>query len=141
MTYSHRFKKAELFNITAQMSGEPWREPDRERGSDSWLEYVWYGPAGEDGDTASELTWSRNTDLFGFSDYQHVGGLLDVYDPDFPYLKTSVFFTGNALRAALKLFDMSFPVKQDLALFAADYGQAVLAHYGGEENAVESLPT
>ena len=101
---------------------------------------IWYGPGGDEGDCASELEFESGD--WKFSSYQHVEGYLDEYDKDFPFLKTTVRFDTKDLKSALRQLDIKTKKLDDydLALYAADYGQAAEAYYGGTEEMVEDLP-
>ncbi len=124
-------------NIVGQMRGEPWRKPDVDVVGGY---FVWYGPGGVEGDVASELEYEGGD--WKFSSYQHVEGYFDEYDKDFPFLKTTVRFDTKDLKSALKALGIKLAKHDDskVALYAADYGQAALAYYGGTDKMVRDLP-
>jgi hypothetical protein len=128
--------KQRLNSIVQQMRGEQWRDPD-EGTFDSTM--IWYGPGGVEGDCASEFEYESGD--WKFSSYQDVEGYFDEYDENFPFLKTTVRFDNKDLNAALRSLGIKVPKSNSkLALYAADYGQAALAYYGGTDEMVEDLP-
>ncbi len=95
-----------------------WRKPDKSYG-DEWG--VWYGPAGEEGECATEV--ELNPNYYVVKEFTFVGTLIDDYDPDFPFLciETTV-------------------EKADTLQEAAELGVRKIAKEGGMESFVSGLP-
>lgn len=102
-----------------------FREPDNYFSSDDYLgEWaVWYGPRGSEGDVATEV--EKEVGGYIVSSYQHVAGLIDDYDTDFPYLKTSTFVDDEE----------TTDIRE-----AAFIGIERLDNQGGDEEMVAELP-
>ena len=98
-----------------------WREPDS-RSDDNWA--VWYGPAGQDGDCATEC--ERQFDGFVVREFQHVGGLIEDYDEDQPFLCIETWVSDEEANNLCK---------------AVGIGVDRIREQGGPESFVESLPT
>lgn len=117
----------------------PFRKPDR---SDKEFA-VWYGPGGEDGDSATEVEMSDPSYGGGpisVSEYESLVGYVDDVDEDRPFRKITTTFDVAELRAAIKAYRGNKLGGADIKRWAAGYGSAVIAHYGGDEETVDSLP-
>lgn len=84
---------------------------------------VWYGKGGVEGDVATEV--SKEVGGWVVSSYQHLAGLIDDYDPEYSFLKTTTWIDD-------KLTD---DIRE-----AAFIGIDQLDNSGGEEEMTESLP-
>ena len=93
-----------------------WRVPDNQV-MQIWA--VWYGPAGPEGDCATEVE-RISEGLYEVSEYTCVVGLID--NPPAPILKTTTVIEAPDL------------------LVAPSIGTQYLAYYGGEETWVNELP-
>ena len=100
---------------------EEWRKPDYQHTdiNDEIVHAIWYGPAGPEGDTATEVERIYG-DSYNVTEYVCVVGLLDSYPA--PILATSTV------------------IEAENALLAPCYGTQYMAHYGGEEEFVKELP-
>ena len=82
---------------------------------------VWYGPDGPRGDVATEVEHYYG-DEWIVAEYQHLGGYVEDFDPDYPFLKISTVVKARGIRDAMLR------------------GIKRIGHYGGDEEFVESLP-
>jgi hypothetical protein len=109
---------------------ELWRAPDD--GSSSAA--VWYGPGGRrNAATALEVSLTRDREYereFEVSNYQHVEGMLDEYDPNEPYLRSR---TNVILR--FPRLDLPTALRA-----AAAVGTTALTLNPPEDDMVSSLP-
>lgn len=121
--------------------GRPWRSADGYAADGA----IWYGPAGVEGDTATEVTWTcrRSRCEFTITEYQHVVGLVD--NPPAPFIATSATVLTDEIDQAL--FALGLPGLSvdredpaEWARWAAGLGVAKLAHSGGHEEWVNELP-
>jgi hypothetical protein len=126
-----------------------WRKPDMS------YEFgmIWYGPAGDEGDVATEVEWSDwEAGVFSVSEYQDATGLIERVDPDFSILKGTVgvgtyelarelveqgHVTANTVKETAETI-LDRP--EIFARWAASMGVAKLAYWGGDEEYVERLP-
>lgn len=118
---------------------KPFRVPDESVESKDHGDYaIWYGPAGDEGDVATEVTPEYGG--WEIAEYRDVSWL-DAeagIEGDDPFLKISTRVTLDELEGAL-----GRPVPEDSALasrLAAGYGVAYLGYYGGTEERVKELP-
>lgn len=102
-----------------------FREPDdyfsAKDGTVKWA--TWYGPRGSEGDVATEV--EKEVGGYIVSSYQHVAGLIDDYDTDFPFLKTSTWVDEEE----------TSDIRE-----AAFIGIERLDNQGGDEEMVAELP-
>lgn len=117
----------------------PFRKPDVDHRESA----IWYGPDGEDGDSATEVEMSDPSYGGGpisVSEYRSLVGYADDLDEDYPFLKITTTFDMDELRDAIKAYRGNKLGGADIKRWAAGYGTAVIAYYGGDEETVESLP-
>lgn len=93
----------------------PFRRPDVSVPGSYWL---WYGPAGRDGDCATEVEECHGGYIV--REYQDVSGLIENPDDTFLVRETFVEASGP--------------------YWAAQYGVLKLAYEGGEESWADALP-
>jgi hypothetical protein len=120
-----------------QWRGERWRKPDVFETYAGGAHAIWYGPAGVDGDTATECVWDDNANTFEVSEYQSVAGLFDSYDKSAPFLKNTTRFTLKAVHKAVKDIGQK---PTGILMWAVGLGVAQLAYFGGAEDMVCCLP-
>lgn len=120
-------------------NAEEWREPDY-KDDISW---IWYGPGGKEGDSATELEWEG--DGWHVSEYAMVGGEASPYGLDI--LKTTIFVGDEFLAEALWRQkgiavgkEEIREADEDWAKLAVSLGVADLQYFGGSEDWVEALP-
>jgi hypothetical protein len=101
-----------------------WRTPDDQvvgiRYHRTWA--VWYGPAGINGDYATEIESTPGG--WVVREYQCVLGYFDEYNGP-PFLCTETFVSNE---------------ESDQYEIAIDIGVKRIAYYGGDESFVDSLP-
>jgi len=98
-----------------------WREPDLRIGN---TYAVWYGPAGVEGDCATEI--EHDGWYWRITEYQHVGGLVDEYQADTPFLTQTTYIDTLAAHVPLR--------------YVVSRGVDYMGHYGGSEGWEEYLP-
>jgi hypothetical protein len=127
--------------VLGQWRRGPWRKPDVNEHLPGGVHLIWYGPHGRDGDVATELIADIEAGTIAVSEYNSVVGLFDegAYDPDYPFAKQTTKFAVKAVLKALR-DERIKPKRGTILLWAAGLGVAQLAHYGGAEEMVESLP-
>lgn len=97
-----------------------FRAPDTSDGMFyTWA--VWYGPGGPAGDCATEVE-RYDSESFVVREYCHIGGLIDDYNPETPFLCTEIVVKAPDMRSAAAL------------------GVLRIAERGGSESFVSELP-
>ena len=94
-----------------------WRKPDKSY-RDEWG--VWYGPAGEEGEHATEV--EAGSGFYAVREFTFVGTLIEDCNPDFPFLCIERTVKADSLREAVEL------------------GVKEIAEQGGMESFVSELP-
>ena len=120
---------------------KPFRKPDvyfyDKNIPDLGLSAIWYGPAGPEGDYATEVEWENNG--FNVSKYMPlephpIGGETHI-------IKITTFIEADEIINTLRNLKIRLPENvQKLARYAAAIGVAKIASWGGEEDEVEELP-
>ena len=99
---------------------------------------IWYGPAGVEGDYATEVETQGATDFFEVSEYMP----LERHEEGSPILKvTSTIDARDELMDTLIKLKVPLPSNvKDLTRYVAALGVAKIAYWGGTEEEVEELP-
>lgn len=93
------------------------------------MSWIWYGPAGEEGDVATEIEESGRS------------GWLDDVDPLTPILKTTTYVDVDDLKKYLAKIGVRHDVDDDtLVRYAVSLGVAQISYYGGDDEFVAELP-
>jgi len=114
---------------------EPFREPD------IYLDgyAIWYGPAGVDGDVATEVE-RIDFGRFNVAEYQDTTGYFDV-EQDPSILKTSAYADLSEIVENYSVTEEELEDDDLLAIrWAARAGVDAMANNGGEEEFVDELP-
>jgi len=133
-----------------QWSGKPFRKPDDVVGT-SYA--VWYGPGKrEEAEAATEVDVESGG--YSVAEYTYVGDLIEEPDPEEfagrDFTKQTIHVEVEELLDALKSIDVVVTERQIeeptpdeelmLVRWAASYGVAKIAYWGGEEEFVDALP-
>ena len=131
-----RETKPHHFVVNASL--EQWREPDD---YNEWLA-IWYGPGGRDeAEQATKIEQEGGRRGWVVSEYQHLEGYVDDFDPDEPFLVTETVVDRQETLDALAEAGLSEPEDElEIMRYAVAFGVAYLAERGGEESFDSELP-